>query len=343
MSQSDDALAKALSRNGKFDAERGRESTREAAEWFAARLRKVERITFVYHILLGAVGVFYMIRFQATDDVKTMLGYACIIGAVLAGLVVMKLWYWVMNSKISILRDIELLRLDLTARGVLAPDTEPLSTRRGTRFSTIEAGRSRKRLLWWIVLVGIMFAVALLASGVDILGYGIVAQEEAEWRISASDVVRARSRLRLVRWPANAVTVDLALPYSSGKVESVTIGGESISFREIEPGKVRVDLPRRWRAYLTSKLQVDWTFPSEALEKDSRGQYRAILRGLVPVESYSLVVELDPDSGFECIGDPSARRLTLFRGMMRRPIRKVGSCGLMIRETAAPETKPGPR
>jgi hypothetical protein len=180
--------------------------------------------------------------------------------------------------------------------------------------------------------------VGVLTAEIDRRGsLGFVAVEKAEWHVTSTGSVKALSHLTITSCPENKHEVELFLPYANGQVESIVAGGESIPYKETGAGRVKVEFPVPWRSLLLQEIQVDWVFPFDALKQEPEGYYRAQLRGLIPVHSYTLNVVLDPECGFEADGDPSVRRLTPFTGEMHPPVRKIGSCGIMIHKS-----KPSP-
>ncbi|HOW63902.1 MAG TPA: hypothetical protein P5186_00745 [Candidatus Paceibacterota bacterium] len=98
---------------GSFDAERAARLRTQAQDAFLARYRKIERITWIY--LLGCLLVAWgcVRQFLAADDVRSWIVWSVLFILAFETTVLMKLWYWVVNTKLAVLREIKLLRLDL--------------------------------------------------------------------------------------------------------------------------------------------------------------------------------------------------------------------------------------
>jgi len=98
---------------GGFDTEKAARLRGQARDAFVAKHRVVARITWVY--LVGCMlAAWWCIRsFLAATEVRSWILWAVLFLVVFQATVLMKLWYWVVNGKLTVLREIKLLRLDL--------------------------------------------------------------------------------------------------------------------------------------------------------------------------------------------------------------------------------------
>ncbi len=110
MSNPDD-LKKALAENGAFDAEKAKETKQAALGAFETKLRKVERYVFFYLCLCSWLIVFTMFNFMQSSSTKALFLYGLLLLVFFETTILIKLWYWVMNNKISVLKAVKQLEL----------------------------------------------------------------------------------------------------------------------------------------------------------------------------------------------------------------------------------------
>ncbi len=106
-----DDLKKALSENGAFDAEKAKETKQTALGAFETKMRKVERYLFFYLCLCSWLFVFTMFSFMQSSSTKALLFYGLLLLIFFETTILIKLWYWVMNNKISVLKAVKQLEL----------------------------------------------------------------------------------------------------------------------------------------------------------------------------------------------------------------------------------------
>jgi hypothetical protein len=108
MSNPDD-LTKALAQNGDYDPEKAEEMRTEMAGTFRAAMRRTERYLWGYTCLLSWLGVFAAAHFIQSSTTKALLFYGLLTLAFFETTILMKLWYWITNNKISVLKAIKQL------------------------------------------------------------------------------------------------------------------------------------------------------------------------------------------------------------------------------------------
>jgi hypothetical protein len=146
---------------GSFDADRAARLRTQAQDAFLARYRKMERIAWVY--LLGCLIVaWWCVRqFLAADDVRSWILWGVIFILAFETTVLIKLWYWVVNTKLGVLREVKLLRMDLAAqKGSL----EALEAIARVESPTRVPGVSKlERAAWFgaLIAVGLLFGAGI--------------------------------------------------------------------------------------------------------------------------------------------------------------------------------------
>jgi len=123
MSEREDELKKALAENGGFDAEKAENEVERARRWFDSRLRWSGRIAWMRLILVVAVCVFALTNFMVAVSTRAMIGYAALMVITIGGVGTIAVQSWVAGTKIGLLKEIKLLRLECLGRpaGQVAP------------------------------------------------------------------------------------------------------------------------------------------------------------------------------------------------------------------------------
>lgn len=146
---------------GSFDTDKASRLREQAQDAFLARYRKIGRITWLY--LLGCLAVMsWCIRnFLTADDVRSWILWGVVFILAFETSVLIKLWYWVVNTKLAVLREIKWLRMDLALqRGADAALEDIARVESPTRLP----GLSKWERLAWIggvVLVSVLCGVGI--------------------------------------------------------------------------------------------------------------------------------------------------------------------------------------
>lgn len=146
---------------GSFDAERAARLRTHARDAFLAKYRKIERIAWVY--LLGSLIVaWWCVRqFLAADDVRSWILWGVIFILAFETTVLIKLWYWVVNTKLAVLREVKLLRMDLALhKGDSAAFEEIAHVESPTRAPGVSKWE-RGAWLGALVMVGLLFGAGI--------------------------------------------------------------------------------------------------------------------------------------------------------------------------------------
>ena len=146
MSNPDD-LTEALTRNGAYDPEKAEELRTKMVGTFEASMRKVERYLWVYMCLCCWLFVFTSFHFMQSGSTKALLFYGILMFVFFATTILMKLWYSIMNNKISVLKAIKQVELGGVAAAADWPEKHKA-------LQGPLAGLSRReRRVWWVVLI----------------------------------------------------------------------------------------------------------------------------------------------------------------------------------------------
>jgi hypothetical protein len=146
MSNPDD-LTQALAQNGAYNPAKAEELRKQMVGAFEAKVRKAERYLWVYMCLCCWLFVFAMFHFMQSSGAKALLFYGILMLVFFETTILMKLWYWIMNNKIGVLKAIKQLELGEAA----AADA---GSEKGKALHGPLVGLSRReRAVWWVVLI----------------------------------------------------------------------------------------------------------------------------------------------------------------------------------------------
>lgn len=162
MTEFDDSLAQALGQNGSFDPRKAEELKQNTLAAFDAKMKKVERYLRGYLCLCIWLFLFSLFHFLHSSTTKALLFYALLMLIFFETTVLMKLWYWIMNDKITVLKEIKQLQLESVSGDDADAATGGIERLRGPL-----RGLSRwERTAWWAALVcGAALVVAVKTYG----------------------------------------------------------------------------------------------------------------------------------------------------------------------------------
>jgi hypothetical protein len=160
-------LSDALAKNGSFDASRANEIRAAALGSFDAKLRKVDRWLMVHMCLCCWLIVFTLFSLLHSTTTKSIVIYGLLLLIFFETTILMKLWYWMMNNKISVLKSLKEMQLGQTADGSGAGPGES-DTLRGP----LTGISRRERAVWWIVLAAGAGAIGAIKGSEVPWSYG---------------------------------------------------------------------------------------------------------------------------------------------------------------------------
>jgi hypothetical protein len=96
-----------------FDPERASRLRAQALNTFQGQARKIGRYMFVWLLICMAFACVTMLLFTTSTDVKSWILFGVLFLVMIESTILIKLWYWVVNSKLAVLRQVKLLRMDL--------------------------------------------------------------------------------------------------------------------------------------------------------------------------------------------------------------------------------------
>ena len=170
MSEHDETLQKAMEENARLRSQREQSLREVASTEYSGRLRFAERIFWGYAIVCTAMGVAAINFFARSFDMKTLIGSAVLILVLYETTVLMKLWFATAAMKMSVLKEMKLLRLEVarlaTAVGVEKPSEPPV------KYQPMRGTSRRERCFWVAVCMIVAMTVSLWTAEAWHLGGG---------------------------------------------------------------------------------------------------------------------------------------------------------------------------
>lgn len=106
MSEREDQLGKTLHENGSYDAEKAKRAGETAVAQYASGLKKTERMLWIYLLVCVVIAVLAFDGFMFSADNKALLGCGIAFLVAVETTILMKLWYWIVNVKLTLQKEI---------------------------------------------------------------------------------------------------------------------------------------------------------------------------------------------------------------------------------------------
>jgi len=113
MDEFEKTIRKTLSDTDKFDAAKAETLRKETIQMFDKRLKKVKLTTQISVLVLAGMIIYGFYRLSHSQNTTEMFTSAILILILSQSTVLMKLWYWVLNSKYGVLKEIKQLQLQI--------------------------------------------------------------------------------------------------------------------------------------------------------------------------------------------------------------------------------------
>jgi len=107
-------LKQVLGKNGLFDADKSKKLRKELIQmWCDKNLRRAKLVFWIFFLLcLGMMAGGY-IGLRSAGNTKEMLSWVIFFMIGFNSTILMKLWYWVVSTKLNILKEIKQLQLQI--------------------------------------------------------------------------------------------------------------------------------------------------------------------------------------------------------------------------------------
>ncbi len=118
MNELDDTIRSALksqAKHGAFDPDREPPMRTQIAETFRGRFRWLARLAVFFRIVYLMIAVIAAIQFFRVDGTRELIAYATLFLISIVATVFIKLLYWILLIKNSVIREIKRLELQIAA------------------------------------------------------------------------------------------------------------------------------------------------------------------------------------------------------------------------------------
>ncbi len=200
MSEHEDDLKRALAENNRFKAEKADLLKKQSTAEFSGRLKFAERIMYAYLLGCAILGVPVLNVFILSGDLKTLITCLLVLVVVYETTVLLKLWYVVAGTKLSVLKEMKLLRLEVSQLSLAAAHGETVDVT-ADKYDPAQGLSKIERRLW---LVGIA-VIAMILGGLSSGGFAWFAGESSKVEddtlvtlnadgsaVSATDIVQTK-------------------------------------------------------------------------------------------------------------------------------------------------------
>jgi hypothetical protein len=322
MSENANELKKALAEDGNFDAAKADRDVIEASSYFDSQLRRGARITFLNLIIVTAVLVFAFTGFGLTFSTKAIIGFAMLMVVTAVLIVRFAIGHEIASTKISLLREIKLLRLEHLG---LPADQTIASVRKATPtgISPWYVLSRRENMAWLLALI--LVAVVSNYLTFQLMDWGTTMTEESHVTLLADGSKSTVSKVSYRNPPALFPTTSLSRWTGDGPfaitqwldgqgrelpISVATIGGNrqyTVQLAEpIMPGD-RVDYTTTTEAAKMATEQGEtWTYHG-AQKSTGKGQKFFLETVQLPRGADIVSIEPKPAQQFAQNGLPAVR------------------------------------
>ncbi len=113
MDEMEDELRRTLAGAGRFDAEKSQSVRKETLQMFDQKLKRYRWFTWACLAVYTVISICAIEVMIFASSTKVLIICAAIILAMGQLEVLMKLWYWIMNNKLTVLKEIKELQLQI--------------------------------------------------------------------------------------------------------------------------------------------------------------------------------------------------------------------------------------
>ena len=219
MSNNTNDITHALAGDGDYDQLKATELKNNMVGTFTAMLRKVERTYWGYMCLCSWLFVFALYHFFHSSGAKALLFYGILMIVFFEAIVLMKLWYWIANQKISVLKAIK--QLALGEASATSAATSPQDTIR-----PVEGLSRRERIIWKAALL----AGCALIAAIKTVELGGV---ENPWGFEAGSRSTSHGSIALAANGSGSAVTELSFLHQG------TLPGHGFSFHAPQSEKLR--------------------------------------------------------------------------------------------------------
>ena len=229
MNENEEALKKALAENSQFKAEKSATMQKKAAGEFSDKMKLTERILMIYLLLCVVFGVPVLNIFVLSGDLKTLITCLLVLVVVYETTVLLKLWYVVAGTKLSVLKEVKLLRLEVSQLS-LATGRNNDYAMPSEKYDPAKGVSKIERRLWLVAIVVTAIVLGSFSGG----GFA--------WLSGNNSEIDSKTLVTLNRDGSAVSTTDIVQERFGMHAAAINIFRESPNFPFYVPSSCKV----RW-------------------------------------------------------------------------------------------------
>jgi len=113
MDEFEKKVANALADTAKLDADKAYALRKEMVQMYDKKLKILKLATQISLLVLAVMIVYGLRRLSHSEETVDMFAYAIVVVILSQCTVLMKLWYWVLNTKYGVLKELKQLQLQI--------------------------------------------------------------------------------------------------------------------------------------------------------------------------------------------------------------------------------------
>lgn len=117
-------LKKVFEKNGDFDVARSESLRKEIVQMFDKKLKKVKLVAQLGVLILAAIIIYDFYCLSHSQNIKETIVHAIVILILAESTLLIKLWYWVLNAKYGVLKELKQLQLQIAELAGKEPPSE---------------------------------------------------------------------------------------------------------------------------------------------------------------------------------------------------------------------------
>jgi hypothetical protein len=168
---------------GGFDPEKAARLRSQTLDKFQAKGRTVERYLCAWLLICLAFAAIVLWMFFKSSNVQSWILFGVLFLVMFESTVLLKLWYWVVNSKLATLREIKLLRMDLAVQKGSMDALEELARTEPPGVLAWVLSRL-ERVIWRTAIIFLASLIAVIIATSGNLCYLFTASRADEVRTS---------------------------------------------------------------------------------------------------------------------------------------------------------------
>jgi hypothetical protein len=235
----------------------------QALAAFESKQRKILRISGTYLVVLLAIAWGCLRMFNRATDVQSWVFYGIIFLVMVESTVLMKLWFWVLHSKLDVQRELRTLRMDLAIQKSSEAAVQEAASAAG---GTLKFWKGWEPKVWRyaLLLMGLLLGLEIMMHGPASGGWTSFRKEI----LSVGDSITSGPREFQFEPKGKVLFLDIRADTSDGTVKFSVFGPDGKELGWHSGGGMTVS---GWRVNAENR----GTYTLRVTPQDATGTWRA--------------------------------------------------------------------